>query len=166
MTLTTHALVGAAAASFFPEHPYVAFAAGFASHFVLDAIPHWDYQLRSVIKVPADKLATSIRWGRDFWYDFMYIGGDALLGFVLTFVLAWILTIRPEVALVGAGAALYPDLLQFIYWNTRWAFLEPLQKYHVNVQKNIYPRPHWALGLAYQVILVVAVALCVVLTRI
>jgi hypothetical protein len=164
MTLTTLALVGAAAASFFPEHPYVAFAAGFASHFALDAMPHWDYTLRSVVKLPGNKLATAMRWGRDFWYDLARIGADALLGLVLTFVLASILHIRPEVALVGAGAGLYPDLLQFVYWKTHSAFLEPLQQYHVNLQKNIYP--HWSVGMAYQAIVVAAVALGVVLTRV
>jgi hypothetical protein len=39
MILTTHAVVGAALASFVPSHPVTAFAMGFASHFVLDAIP-------------------------------------------------------------------------------------------------------------------------------
>jgi hypothetical protein len=43
MILTTHAVVGAALASFVPEHPAVAFVVGFGSHFILDAIPHVDY---------------------------------------------------------------------------------------------------------------------------
>ena len=47
MTLTTHAIFGAGLASLMPEHPVAAFIAGFASHFVLDAIPHWDYAILS-----------------------------------------------------------------------------------------------------------------------
>jgi hypothetical protein len=47
MILCTHAVVGAALASFVPSHPAAAFAIGFASHFVLDAIPHWDYSIKS-----------------------------------------------------------------------------------------------------------------------
>jgi len=39
MILSTHAIVGAAIASFLPSHPTTAFVLGFASHFVLDAIP-------------------------------------------------------------------------------------------------------------------------------
>jgi hypothetical protein len=42
MILSTHAIVGAAIASFLPSHPTIAFVLGFGSHFVLDAIPHWD----------------------------------------------------------------------------------------------------------------------------
>jgi hypothetical protein len=38
MILTTHAIVGAALASFMPSHPAAAFVVGFASHFALDAI--------------------------------------------------------------------------------------------------------------------------------
>jgi hypothetical protein len=47
LTLTTHAIVGAAIASVIPAHPFFAIAAAFASHFLLDAIPHWDYPIRS-----------------------------------------------------------------------------------------------------------------------
>jgi hypothetical protein len=39
MILSTHAIVGAAIASFLPSHPTTAFVLGFGSHFVLDAIP-------------------------------------------------------------------------------------------------------------------------------
>jgi hypothetical protein len=47
MILTTHAIVGAALASFLPSHPAAAFVVGFASHFALDAIPHVDYPIKS-----------------------------------------------------------------------------------------------------------------------
>jgi len=47
MILSTHAIVGAALASFLPSHPAAAFVAGFASHFALDAIPHVDYLIKS-----------------------------------------------------------------------------------------------------------------------
>ena len=44
MILSTHAVVGAALASFVPSHPFAAFVIGFASHFALDTIRrpfHW-----------------------------------------------------------------------------------------------------------------------------
>jgi hypothetical protein len=47
MILSTHAVVGVALASFVPSHPFAAFVIGFASHFALDAIPHWDYPIKS-----------------------------------------------------------------------------------------------------------------------
>src|SRR3989344_1852055 len=161
MTLTTHALVGAAAASFFPEQPYLAFAAGFASHFAIDAIPHWDYDvwLRSFVN-KENKLLTDMRWGRDFWHDLAVIGADALLGFVLTFFVAGILGISQEIALVGAGAGIYPDVLQFIYYKARkhWfgaMMFEPLQRFHMWVQWKELKNLHPALGIGMQVLLVV-----------
>ena len=48
MILSTHAIVGGAIASLFPSHPALVAVAGFASHFAIDAIPHWDYPLRSI----------------------------------------------------------------------------------------------------------------------
>jgi hypothetical protein len=47
MILCSHALVGAAVASTIPSHPAAALLIGFASHFILDAIPHADYPIRS-----------------------------------------------------------------------------------------------------------------------
>jgi hypothetical protein len=52
MILTTHAIVGAARASFMPSHPAAAFVVGFASHFALDAIPHVDYPIKSRSVIP------------------------------------------------------------------------------------------------------------------
>jgi hypothetical protein len=46
MILSTHAIVGAAIASFLPSHPTAAFVLGFASHFVLDAIPLYCFSPR------------------------------------------------------------------------------------------------------------------------
>ena len=160
MTLTTHAVVGAAAASLFPEHPYLAFGAGFASHFAIDALPHWDYghYLRSMQWDPAQGMHTDMRLGKDFVRDLAVIAGDALLGFVLTFVAAWILKVSPEIALVGAGAGIYPDLLQFVYYKIRKTRLEPmlhdLQTFHVWLQKG---KEHaewgWQKGLGMQTLL-------------
>jgi len=161
MTLTTHAVVGAAAASFFPEHPYLAFAAGFASHFAIDALPHWDYEeyLRSFSQKHSEPLSADMRMGNDFHRDLAIIASDALLGFVLTFVAAWVLKISPEIALIGAGAGIYPDLLQFVYFKIRKTTLEPmlhdLQTFHVWLQKGKeHPEWGWRKGLSLQALLV------------
>ncbi len=148
MTLTTHALVGAAAAGLFPEHPYVAFAAGFASHLAIDALPHYDYSeyLHSFRQDFSNRLNTDMATGPVFWRDLAIIGADALLGFVLTFAAARILGISDAIALVGAGAGLYPDLLQFVYYKVRKTRAEPglgyLQRFHMWLQEG-KERPEW-----------------------
>jgi hypothetical protein len=47
--LSTHAVVGGAIASLIPGHPVLAFVIGVASHFAIDAIPHVDYPLYSIM---------------------------------------------------------------------------------------------------------------------
>ena len=100
--------------------------------------------------------------GKYFLRDLAIIGGDALLGFVLTFGAAKLLGIPPELALVGAGAGLYPDLLQFVYYKIRTTRFEPalqyLQRFHIWVQKdNSRPEWGWQKGFAYQAALVAAI---------
>lgn len=170
MTLTTHALVGAAAASLFPEHQYIAFAAGFASHFAIDALPHWDYAeyLRSMQWDPARRIHTDMRLNKYFLRDLAIIGADALLGFVLTFVAAWILKVSPEIALVGAGAGIYPDLLQFIYYKIRTTRFEPvlayLQRFHMWLQEG-KERAQWGWrkGLRLQALLIAGIFIVLLL---
>lgn len=165
MTLTTHAVVGAAAASFFPAHPYAAFAAGFASHFVIDALPHWDYVLRSARKDVGRPLETDMSSDHaGFVRDLCSIGLDASLGFLLTFAVAWFLQVPLWLTLIGAGAGVYPDLLSFLYFKARraaprlaWAY-GPVQYFHVAfVQRWEWKGEGWQLGIALQALLMTAV---------
>lgn len=78
MILSTHAIVGAAIASFLPSHPTTAFVLGFASHFVLDAIPHWDYPIRSAAVDP--KIGAPMTFDRALLRDAVVIGSDGLVG--------------------------------------------------------------------------------------
>ena len=84
MTLTTHALVGAAAASLIPYSPTLALTAGFMSHFAIDAIPHWDYKIKSLQGDPKHPLKADMVIGKDFFIDLIRIGFDALLGVALS----------------------------------------------------------------------------------
>jgi len=163
MTLTTHALVGAAAASIFPHHPYMAFTAAFASRLAIDTIPHWDYVgwLRSVERDMFDPLKTDMRWGRDLWHDLAIIAADAILGTVLAvLVFGWWMGLSVPIALVGAWAAMFPDVLQFVYYKTRtiWvgALIHPLQALHQRLQMAKH-RYRWGVvkGLGMQLIVVV-----------
>ena len=78
MILSTHAIVGAAIASFLPSHPATAFVLGFGSHFVLDAIPHWDYPISSASVNP--KIGAPLTFDRGLLRDLALIGSDGLLG--------------------------------------------------------------------------------------
>ncbi|MDO8522454.1 MAG: hypothetical protein Q7S08_04180 [bacterium] len=168
MMLTTHALMGTAAASLFPEQPIVAFVAGFASHFVLDAIHHWDYDeyLSSIQKNPTNPLETDMRVGsRVFLRDLMLIAGDAVLGLTLSILLFHFLLFQVplRIVVIGVCAGIVPDALQFVYWKTRakTRVLEPLQRFHIWIQegKKLHVKPWVGIGLQCALVAVVIIAL-------
>ena len=142
MTLTTHAIVGTAAASLFPQMPVAAFAAGFVSHFIIDSIPHWDEGhalLRSPVKDKANELNNDMPLGKDFLHDIVILGADALCGFMLSVLLfhVWLFQLPLFFVLCGAAAGVLPDALQFLYFKTHWRVMTPLQKFHIGLQTHV-----------------------------
>ena len=113
MILSTHAIVGGAIASFLPSHPLLAAVAAFASHFAIDAIPHWDYPLQSIaIGKGADN--RRLRLSRTVLTDLADITMDACVG--LAPALWLFATPAPVwVIILGAVAAMLPDSLQFAH---------------------------------------------------
>lgn len=93
MVITPHALVGAALGRLSPSVP-VAFAAGVASHYALDAIPHDDYSPEG----PGGRVALMI----DFTLALRLLAGERAA--------------RRELA--GALGGITPDLLHQVY--VRW----------------------------------------------
>ena len=153
MILSTHAIVGAALASFLPAHPIGAFVIGFGSHFVLDAIPHWDYPIRSRSVDP--RIGAPLVFDNALRRDALTIGSDAFFGIVIALLLFgsresfW-------AVLLGAIGAMLPDPLQFLH--ARWPHgpLQIHQRFHrwAHTTKKIDSVP---LGVGTQMILVVAV---------
>jgi hypothetical protein len=127
LTLTTHAVVGAAIVSIMPAHPLLGLSLAFASHFLLDAIPHWDYPIRSPSVHPA--IAAPMKYDRALFADMLTIGADAALGVTLAIVL---FATRASLILVfcGACAAILPDMLQFAYMRLPREPLTSLQQLH------------------------------------
>ena len=152
MTLTTHAVAGAALASLMPEHPLVGFAAGFASHFMLDAIPHWDYAILSASVNP--EAGGPVRFDRRFALDMVRIGSDATLGLALSALLI----ASPENATAvfwGAVGGILPDALQFAYLRFPQEPLLTLQRLHwrIHAKRRLEREGRFVLGLASQLAL-------------
>src|SRR6201995_5456635 len=113
MILSTHAIVGGAIASLLPSHPVLVAVLGFASHFVVDAIPHWDYPLQSIsVKPGADNKA--LRLNRRLISDLCLIGLDACAG-LATAVFLFASPASLGVIALGAIAGMLPDPLQFAH---------------------------------------------------
>jgi hypothetical protein len=104
--------VGGALASLFPSYPIVAVAAGFASHFAIDAIPHWDYPLQYISVAPGHR--DQLKFGRPLLQDVALIGLDACAGLALAVGL-FATPATVVVIVLGALAAMLPDPLQFVH---------------------------------------------------
>jgi len=146
MILSTHAIVGGAIASLLPSHPVLAVAAGFASHFAIDAIPHWDYQVRSIA---TGKTADNrkLKVSATLFRDLALIGFDACAGLVLALLLFATSTTAWVIAL-GAIAGMLPDPLQFVHSVYPHEPLKSLQRFHswIHSKKKL----QWQLGVSSQ----------------
>ena len=165
MILMTHGIVGAALGSLVPGHPVVALAIGFASHFVLDAIPHWDYKLRSRSENTAQPLSEDIKLGKDFIFDLVKIGFDILGGVVIVAAL-FSSSGRDTFSVLAAGliGGILPDILQFAYFKLRWRWLRQLQSFHlwIHARKRLFnPR-----AFGWQALLIVLTVLIILLIRV
>ncbi|MCX6713473.1 MAG: hypothetical protein NTY66_04700 [Candidatus Vogelbacteria bacterium] len=133
MTLTTHAIVGASVAQFFPGYPVVAFLAAIASHYLSDRIPHYNLgdHLNSLKRneTGSRKSLEGFTYGRSFIRDGSIVGGDLILGVLLAF-LFWT-GASPWLVGVGCLGGLLPDLLQIAYgfWNKNKILLT-LRRFH------------------------------------
>lgn len=164
MILATHAIAGAALAAAMPNRPMLAFVAGAASHFLLDAIPHWDYKLRSSWKDKNNPLNDDIAIGRDFWFDLTKISGDALIGLILSWFFfrsffighGW-LSLLTFVA--GVTGGLLPDAFQFAYFKLRSPWLTSLQRFHYWIHADYARKLKPLVGVITQTLLIIAIIL-------
>ncbi len=151
MTLTAHAVVGAAVITLLPAHPVLGISLAFCSHFLVDAIPHWDYPISSRSVNPS--FGEKMRMDRALFLDAARIGCDGLLGFTLALLFfhslgpAWLIT-------AGAAAAMLPDPLQFVYAHFKHEPLVSLQCFHLwmHTKKELKKQP--ALGVASQLLFI------------
>jgi hypothetical protein len=153
MILSTHAIVGGAVASLFPSHPVLVAVLGFASHFVIDAIPHWDYPLQSIsVKPGADN--RELRLDRRLLCDLFLIGLDACAGLAAAVFLFAPFAGLGVIAL-GAIAGILPDPLQFAHSLYPHQPLKILQQFHVWIHSK--RRLALRLGASTQALFAVAV---------
>lgn len=158
MTLATHALIGAAAASFTPQNPALGFALGFASHFAADAIPHWDYPIYSDSVRP--KTGAPMKFDAALVRDSFDIGLDAAVGLALSLYFFATPAVLPAI-LAGAIGGILPDPLQFVYAHFKHQPFISLQRFHswIHTNRRLREEGRHALGIISQVLLATAVVL-------
>jgi hypothetical protein len=138
-----------------PDHPVLAFVGGIASHFAIDAIPHWDYPLRSISIGPGSRPALTLNWS--LFRDFGLIGFDACLGLA---VALWLYASPASAGavLLGALGGMLPDPLQFVHKLYPREPLRTLQRFHAWIHSK--RKLKWPIGVASQlsfIVLVIAI---------
>ena len=148
--------MGASIACTMPEYAVIGFVAAFASHFVLDTIPHWDYDLYSQKSDGVDLMNDDVTIDKSFFKDLFRIGIDALLGISLSalFAVIWNPPLLPF-AIIGAVAAILPDALQFAYWKWRHQPLISLQRFHIWIHSKTYLKRKPFLGILPQLAIII-----------
>lgn len=144
MVLATHAIVGAVFGKLIPN-PFLAFFAGFLSHFLLDAIPHWHYPLRSKVKQSLYRDEDMVI-GRAFLIDLFVIGFDFAIGIGVAILIfqGWDGFLHPSLSILSAAfGAILPDILLFVAWKIKKEPLLILRRFHkwMHARNNLDHRP-------------------------
>ncbi|OSJ17511.1 hypothetical protein BST63_08475 [Bradyrhizobium canariense] len=154
MILSTHAVVGGAVASLFPSHPVLVAVAAFASHFAIDAIPHWDYPLQAITLKPGGDNRRLFQDPRLF-LDLALIGFDASAGLLLAI---WLFAAPATIGVIvlGALAGMAPDPLQLLHSLFPKQPLSTLQSFHrwIHTKRSLT----WPLGISSQALFATVVS--------
>jgi len=161
MVFSTHSVVGGSLAVISGAGPLGAFAVGVLSHFALDSIPHWDYELLSK-KEGQTKLDGEIEINKSFLIDLVKMGTDLLIGFgavIYFFHPLGLEALFDPFSLIlnpiiwGAIGGIIPDGLQFLYYKIRKEPLTSIQKFHIFVHTDIRMEGRYIVGPILQIIL-------------
>lgn len=171
MTLATHAIVGGAVSSLFPSHPVIAFFAGFFSHFILDAMPHWDYKIMSAYANPSIAMSVNtvkpgasgkFKADRNFAVDLSHISADLVLGILMVlFVLHPAVVAEWKILALGVIGGILPDFLQFVYMRFPHQPMILIQKFHsfMDTRHKLNDKPF--IGIVSQGAVIVSVIILV-----
>lgn len=139
MILTPHTIVGAVIANITPTNPALGFSMAFASHYLLDMLPHVDYDITHFLD--KDNKSFKIVFGNTkSALHLLAIILDFFIG--LTICLFLFVSDRRTlyITLVGVAGGVLPDIFQFLYFKFKvqpFIFFQKVHdKIHYNIEKN------------------------------
>lgn len=114
---------------------------GFASHYVLDGIPHWDEYISAEFKLKAKTEKNFLATGF-FWGNILKVAFDATIGSALLFLfLKFLGQNNLSFSLVGAFFGVLPDPLMLLYMVKKWRMIKwnyDINEYvHYSIHKKI-----------------------------
>ncbi|MEI6296859.1 MAG: hypothetical protein WCO84_04415 [bacterium] len=131
MILAPHIIIGVAVARTLPDNLILAFSAAFLSHFIADAVPHWEYDLSKAID---PKYSEKIRINKEFLWDFFRLSLDGLIGLFISFLLFY--NGNTGFIIAGCLGGIFPDILQFLYGKFKNRPLIVFKKFHDSVHSE------------------------------
>lgn len=142
MILAPHMLAGAALATSIHQPAFLALSAA-ALHFLLDALPHWEYDIMTSNRATAYKITADIAAG--------------LL--IILFILQRFGSAEQALILWGAFFGIVPDGFSAIYFFSHGKYLRRQMQFHKFWHTLIVPmktRPPLWLGAATEILVVIA----------
>jgi hypothetical protein len=121
MILSTHSIVGASIANLFPDNPALGFGLAVASHYLLDMIPHRDYEVSGFLDSNT-KTVKSVFNNLKSTLHLMLIALDLLVGIIFCVLIF----VRDEktfyITAIGLVGGVLPDIFQFLYYKYKKPF--------------------------------------------
>ena len=157
MTLSTHIIIAAAITKpLVAQNPLFAFIISLASHYMSDAIPHWDYSLQSTVRDENTNHEKIIFTKKTFYNDLMRAGVDFAIGSIVVYVLFRPTTLNQYLFLIAiiAGSVL-PDFLQGMYYGLHLKSIKIHQTFHDRMHTKIKLGPYPKIGIPFQLLIVI-----------
>lgn len=151
MIIATHAVVGAVSAQAIAPGYVSAFAVGFLTHFIMDAIPHWDYPLHMSMNPEKVSFKTIFKDGLKLFLDFTV--GILIIFFFIYLPLQNSMDNFGVVLWFGALGAILPDVLQNLADFKNFKFLSFFKTLHNKIHAKLEFKNPWCL--LYQVLIVI-----------
>lgn len=136
MILSTHAIVGATVAQFFPDQPALAFGMAVASHYLVDLIPHREYSVNFFEKVQFGKHEVStINFKNWHLSDTLKVALDLAFGLGVAGFLFWYSTW--PILILGILGGILPDTIRFFKPLRRAEIMHEKVHYHKKWSTNV-----------------------------
>lgn len=161
MILTPHAIVGASLANMFPNDPVLGFSLAFISHYVLDLVPHIDYDADNFLNKLDKNTGTlkTIVKSTGSALHFLFIFSDFIFGLFLCILFFARDEKSAMITLIGIAGGVLPDFFQFLYFKYKkqpWIFFK---KIHDKLHNIIEVKNEKFWGISFQFVLPVFVLL-------
>ncbi|MBI5045703.1 MAG: hypothetical protein HZC14_01710 [Candidatus Niyogibacteria bacterium] len=168
MIISSHVVITAAAVAPFLTHPFTApkaaaiFGIAVLSHYLADAVPHWDYQLSSVVEggeAGRDRRGFS-RDRRLFLKDLSRAALDGLLGMAIAFLMLNLSFTWWDLAVLSwiSFSAILPDIASMFFIIFPCAPFSWFYKAHVVHTSYRWKKGPWS-GALFQATTVAAIVL-------